>query len=56
MVRVGIGWDIHPLVEGRELYLGGIHFKGERRGLKGHSDADVVCHAICDALLGAVAL
>jgi len=56
MVRVGIGWDVHPLVEGRKLHLGGVHFPGERRGLKGHSDADVVCHAICDALLGAVAL
>jgi 2-C-methyl-D-erythritol 2,4-cyclodiphosphate synthase len=56
MYRVGIGWDVHPLVEGRELYLGGVHFSGARKGLKGHSDADVVCHAICDALLGAAAL
>ncbi len=56
MYRVGIGWDVHPLVEGRELYLGGVHFSTERKGLKGHSDADVVCHAICDALLGALAL
>jgi 2-C-methyl-D-erythritol 2,4-cyclodiphosphate synthase len=56
MFRVGIGWDVHPLVEGRELRLGGVHFAGEPRGLAGHSDADTVCHAICDALLGAVAL
>ncbi len=56
MQRIGIGWDVHPLVEGRELHLGGVRFEGERRGLAGHSDADVVCHAICDALLGALAL
>jgi len=54
--RTGIGWDVHPLVEGRELYLGGVRFDGEPRGLAGHSDADAVCHAICDALLGAAAL
>ena len=56
MRRVGIGWDIHPLVDGRDLYLGGVHFTESDRGLVGHSDADVVCHAICDALLGAAAL
>lgn len=56
MQRIGIGWDVHPLVAGRELYLGGVRFEGESKGLAGHSDADVVCHAICDALLGAVAL
>ena len=56
MYRTGIGWDVHPLVEGRELYLGGLRFEGEPKGLGGHSDADVVCHAICDALLGALAL
>ena len=56
MFRVGIGWDVHPLVEGRELYLGGVHFDSEPRGLAGHSDADALCHAICDALLGALAL
>jgi 2-C-methyl-D-erythritol 2,4-cyclodiphosphate synthase len=56
MYRAGIGWDVHPLVPGRKLYLGGVHFPGEARGLDGHSDADVVCHAICDALLGALAL
>lgn len=54
--RTGTGWDLHPLVSGRELHLGGVHFEGEPRGLKGHSDADVVSHAICDALLGAAAL
>jgi len=56
MIRTGIGWDIHPLVEGRELHLGGVHFADAEKGLQGHSDADVVCHAICDALLGALSL
>lgn len=56
MYRHGIGWDLHPLQEGRELFLGGVHFEGEPRGLAGHSDADVVCHAIVDALYGAAAL
>ncbi|UCG50645.1 MAG: 2-C-methyl-D-erythritol 2,4-cyclodiphosphate synthase [Candidatus Latescibacterota bacterium] len=56
MYRTGIGWDVHSLVEGRELWLGGVQFKGAEKGLEGHSDADVVCHAICDALLGALAL
>lgn len=51
-IRVGFGYDVHQLVEGRELWLGGIRFDHER-GLKGHSDADVLIHAICDALLGA---
>ena len=54
--RAGIGWDVHALAEGRDLWLGGVRFDGEPRGLAGHSDADVLCHAICDALLGAVAL
>jgi len=54
--RVGIGWDVHPLEQGRVLWLGGVRFDGEPRGLAGHSDADALCHAICDALLGAVAL
>lgn len=54
--RVGIGWDVHALVEGRTLWLGGVRFDGEPRGLSGHSDADVLCHAVCDALLGALAL
>jgi 2-C-methyl-D-erythritol 2,4-cyclodiphosphate synthase len=56
MNRVGIGWDVHPLIKGRELYLGGVHFENAPKGLEGHSDADVVCHAVCDALLGALAL
>ncbi|MFH1755000.1 MAG: 2-C-methyl-D-erythritol 2,4-cyclodiphosphate synthase [Candidatus Latescibacterota bacterium] len=56
MFRVGIGWDVHRLVEDAELYLGCVHFPGAEKGLEGWSDADVVCHAICDALLGALAL
>ncbi|MFQ5512609.1 MAG: 2-C-methyl-D-erythritol 2,4-cyclodiphosphate synthase [Candidatus Krumholzibacteriia bacterium] len=56
MYRTGIGWDVHTLEEGRRLMLGGVHFEGERLGLLGHSDADVVCHAVCDALLGAASL
>ena len=51
-IRVGFGYDVHRLVEGRELWLGGIRLDHER-GLLGHSDADVLIHAICDALLGA---
>src|SRR5574344_1305976 len=54
-VRVGMGYDVHALVEGRELWLGGIRFQHEK-GLLGHSDADVLIHAICDALLGAANL
>jgi 2-C-methyl-D-erythritol 2,4-cyclodiphosphate synthase len=54
-LRTGIGFDIHPLVEGRRLVLGGVTLKFER-GLQGHSDADVLVHAIIDALLGASAL
>jgi 2-C-methyl-D-erythritol 2,4-cyclodiphosphate synthase len=53
--RVGSGFDVHPLVEGRALILGGVHID-HSRGLSGHSDADVVAHAIADALLGAAAL
>ena len=52
MIRVGFGYDVHQLVEGRELWLGGIRFE-HPLGLLGHSDADVLIHAICDALLGA---
>lgn len=52
--RSGVGYDAHPLVAGRPLILAGVLFPGEP-GLLGHSDADVVCHAICDALLGAAA-
>jgi 2-C-methyl-D-erythritol 2,4-cyclodiphosphate synthase len=51
--RVGIGYDIHRLVKGRALVLGGITIPFSK-GLKGHSDADVLVHALCDALLGAV--
>ena len=54
-IRVGIGYDIHRLVEGRKLVLGGVEIPFER-GLLGHSDSDVLTHAICDALLGAAAL
>ncbi len=52
-LRTGIGYDIHPLVEGRPLKLGGVDI-AHNKGLAGHSDADVLCHAIADALLGAV--
>ena len=51
-IRVGFGFDVHQLVTDRELWLGGIKFEHEL-GLLGHSDADVLIHAICDALLGA---
>jgi len=54
-MRIGFGYDIHPLVTGRPLILGGIVIPFEK-GLSGHSDADVLCHAIGDALLGAVAM
>ena len=53
--RVGIGYDIHRLVQGRPLVLGGVTFPSER-GLEGHSDADVLLHALGDALLGAASL
>jgi len=53
-MRVGQGWDIHRLVAGRPLRLGGVDLPGER-GLLGHSDGDVVLHAVTDALLGAIA-
>lgn len=51
-IRVGFGYDVHALVPGRELWLGGVRVEHEK-GLLGHSDADVLIHAICDALLGA---
>ena len=54
-IRVGLGYDVHRLVEGRELWLGGIKVS-HTMGLEGHSDADVLIHAICDALLGAANL
>ena len=53
-IRVGIGFDIHPLVKGRKLILGGVHVPFNR-GLSGHSDGDVLVHSIIDALLGAMA-
>ena len=52
MIRVGFGYDVHQLVEGRALWLGGIKIAHDR-GLLGHSDADVLLHAVADALLGA---
>jgi 2-C-methyl-D-erythritol 2,4-cyclodiphosphate synthase len=53
--RIGEGWDVHALVEGRALILGGVHIPYEK-GLMGHSDADVLIHAVIDALLGAASL
>ena len=50
-IRVGFGFDVHQLQDGRELWLGGIHIP-HLKGALGHSDADVLLHAICDALLG----
>ena len=55
MIRIGQGYDVHRLVEGRKLILGGKEIKHEK-GLLGHSDADVLTHAVMDALLGAAAL
>ncbi len=52
MIRVGMGYDVHQLVAGRDLWIGGIKIEHEL-GLLGHSDADVLIHAICDAILGA---
>ncbi len=54
-IRIGNGYDVHRLVEGRRLVLGGVDIASEK-GLLGHSDADVLLHAICDSLLGAAAL
>jgi 2-C-methyl-D-erythritol 2,4-cyclodiphosphate synthase len=51
--RIGIGYDIHRLVKGRKLVLGGVEIPYDR-GLEGHSDADVLLHAVCDAILGAL--
>jgi 2-C-methyl-D-erythritol 2,4-cyclodiphosphate synthase len=53
MMRVGLGYDIHPLVRGRPLVLGGVRIEHEL-GLDGHSDADALVHALCDAILGAI--
>jgi 2-C-methyl-D-erythritol 2,4-cyclodiphosphate synthase len=53
MVHVGIGYDVHPLVAGRKLILGGVDIP-HTKGLDGHSDADALMHAVCDAVLGAL--
>lgn len=55
MYRIGIGYDIHKLIEGRDLIIGGVKITHEK-GLLGHSDADVLIHAVIDAMLGALAL
>jgi 2-C-methyl-D-erythritol 2,4-cyclodiphosphate synthase len=55
MMRIGTGYDVHRLVEGRRLVIGGVDIPHEK-GLLGHSDADVLLHAVCDALLGAAGL
>jgi 2-C-methyl-D-erythritol 2,4-cyclodiphosphate synthase len=54
-IRVGFGFDVHPLEEGIPFFLGGVQVQ-HHKGAKGHSDADVIIHAMCDALLGAAAL
>lgn len=56
MIRVGHGYDVHKLVEGRKLILGGVTIPNNNIGLLGHSDADVLLHAVSDSLLGAAAL
>jgi 2-C-methyl-D-erythritol 2,4-cyclodiphosphate synthase len=55
MIRIGHGYDVHKLVEGRRLILGGVEIENNGIGLLGHSDADVLLHAVSDALLGAAA-
>ena len=55
-IRIGQGYDVHQLAQGRECWLGGVHFPEAKMGPVGHSDADVLLHAICDALLGAAGL
>jgi len=55
MIRIGTGYDVHRLVDGRKLVIGGVDIPSEK-GLLGHSDADVLLHAVCDALLGAAGL
>ena len=54
-MKIGHGYDVHQLVEGRKLILGGVHID-HAKGLLGHSDADVLLHAICDAIIGALGL
>lgn len=56
MIRIGHGYDVHKLVEGRKLILGGVTIPNNNIGLLGHSDADVLLHAVSDSLLGAAAL
>lgn len=55
MIRIGHGFDVHPMILGRKCIIGGVDIPHEK-GLDGHSDADVLLHAICDAMLGAAAL
>jgi 2-C-methyl-D-erythritol 2,4-cyclodiphosphate synthase len=55
MIRVGIGYDVHPLIQGRKCILGGVDIPHDK-GLAGHSDADALMHAVCDAVLGALGL
>lgn len=55
-IRVGLGFDVHKLVEGKDFILGGVRLERSSKGATGHSDADVLVHAICDALLGAAGL
>ena len=55
-IRVGMGFDVHQLEEGRDFYLGGVKLEDAHKGAVGHSDADVLIHALCDALLGAANL
>jgi 2-C-methyl-D-erythritol 4-phosphate cytidylyltransferase/2-C-methyl-D-erythritol 2,4-cyclodiphosphate synthase len=56
IIRIGQGYDVHVLASGRKLFLGGVEFPDAIRGLLGHSDADVLLHALCDALLGAAGM